>query len=547
MSSSHRRSPSQARPALHRALSLGILTVVALTRPLIAAPPEEEPKPKEQDKPKITISKETTYITEPLRPDGYPDYVAALNERMSEGVTPENNAAVLLSRALGPTFILRDDRKDFFRRDDRKDFFKLLGIEPPPETGDYFVNYGAILDRWKRDHPDASSDEAEKFEGQFSAATERPWKANEFPVVAKWVAMNEQPLKLVRAATQRKKCYFPLVAPKSETPVLVVSSRHEVDPVRALALCLHARAMLRLGQKDTEGAWDDALCCHRLARLLDEGPFVHDTLDAYAIEDMACCAAAAVFHYDKPSAKTLQQMKADLGRLQPFKNPSAEFDIVERFITLDAMCSLARGAQAGNRAEPFVLPPLCDYDAVLKMGNEWYDKLAAAARIEEGKQRRAAVGEVVNEFSNFAKEKRSLGSLALDIGTKGVQKGDAIHLAAKVLELMLPAPFGLLGAQARCEMYQQLQDVAISLALYRSDAGHYPEKLDELVPKYLAAVPTDMFLKQPTQFRYRREGDAYVLWTAGQLGKGDPSGPSESGEFYDMILRPVPVKADNPK
>ena len=43
----------------------------------------------------VTISKETTYITEPLRADGYPDYVAALNQRFSQGVTPENNAAVL--------------------------------------------------------------------------------------------------------------------------------------------------------------------------------------------------------------------------------------------------------------------------------------------------------------------------------------------------------------------------------------------------------------------------------------------------------------------
>ncbi len=33
----------------------------------------------------VTISKETTYITEPLRPDGYPDYIAALNQRASKG------------------------------------------------------------------------------------------------------------------------------------------------------------------------------------------------------------------------------------------------------------------------------------------------------------------------------------------------------------------------------------------------------------------------------------------------------------------------------
>ena len=67
----------------------------------------------------ITISKETTYITEPLRPDGYPDYLAALNRLGSEGVTPENNAVVPLVLAFGPDKIASESREKFF---------KMLGI-----------------------------------------------------------------------------------------------------------------------------------------------------------------------------------------------------------------------------------------------------------------------------------------------------------------------------------------------------------------------------------------------------------------------------------
>ena len=59
----------------------------------------------------------------------------------------------------------------------------------------------------------------------------------------------------------------------------------------------------------------------------------------------------------------------------------------------------------------------------------------------------------------------------------------------------------------------------------------------------MATVPIDTFPKQPAPIRYRREGDAYVLWTAGQRGKGDPSGPSESGDYHDIILRPVSVNS----
>ena len=52
--------------------------------------------------PAVTISEKTTRITEPLRKDGFPDYVAALNDICAEGVTADNNAAVLFMQAFGP-------------------------------------------------------------------------------------------------------------------------------------------------------------------------------------------------------------------------------------------------------------------------------------------------------------------------------------------------------------------------------------------------------------------------------------------------------------
>jgi hypothetical protein len=47
-------------------------------------------------RPKIDISKETTYVTGPLDKDGYIDYETALNDRLGKGITPEKNANVLL-------------------------------------------------------------------------------------------------------------------------------------------------------------------------------------------------------------------------------------------------------------------------------------------------------------------------------------------------------------------------------------------------------------------------------------------------------------------
>lgn len=56
----------------------------------------------EWGKTQLEIGRETTYITGPLNDDGTVNYVAYLNARYGKGVTPENNAAVILARAIGP-------------------------------------------------------------------------------------------------------------------------------------------------------------------------------------------------------------------------------------------------------------------------------------------------------------------------------------------------------------------------------------------------------------------------------------------------------------
>src|SRR3954454_6659910 len=52
--------------------------------------------------PPIVVARDTTYITEPLRPNGLPDYEKYILEQSRKGITPDNNAAVLIWQALWP-------------------------------------------------------------------------------------------------------------------------------------------------------------------------------------------------------------------------------------------------------------------------------------------------------------------------------------------------------------------------------------------------------------------------------------------------------------
>jgi hypothetical protein len=50
----------------------------------------------------FTVGPATTYVTGPLDPQGYPDYVTALNARLSRGIKPRDNANALIWQGSRP-------------------------------------------------------------------------------------------------------------------------------------------------------------------------------------------------------------------------------------------------------------------------------------------------------------------------------------------------------------------------------------------------------------------------------------------------------------
>ena len=146
----------------------------------------------------------------------------------SKGVTPENNAAVLFWKALGPRSIEPADRQSYFKR---------LGIAPLPEKGDYYIPFEDYMQQVKaaRKTPGAaSSDKAlEASEAFFDSYHWRPWSAKEFPVLARWLAANEKPLALVVKGTTRPRRFDPLIV--SDKTLLLAALLPAVRTDRSLA------------------------------------------------------------------------------------------------------------------------------------------------------------------------------------------------------------------------------------------------------------------------------------------------------------------------
>jgi len=61
--------------------------------------------------------------------------------------------------------------------------------------------------------------------------------------------------------------------------------------------------------------------------------------------------------------------------------------------------------------------------------------------------------------------------------------------------------------------------IALALAAHHRDRGRYPAKLNDLAPKYLPAIPDDLFSGKPLIYRLTDNG--YLLYSVGVNGRDD--------------------------
>ncbi len=339
-----------------------------------ASPPSQRVR-----KPKLplTISKKTTYLVGPLDRDGYVDYLAALNQLDSRGVTPEKNAGILLVCAIGTSD---------FTSEERTRFYKLLGIEPLPERGPYVTDFSVFVQKKLR------LPWTKKEETDFDRSMHEPWSRRDLPRVAEWLKANEKPLDLVVAATRRTGCYLPLVQTK------LLGARYPcLQGSRHAAHLLLAHAMLDIGEGKIAEAEQDLLACHRLGRLYGRTRTAIPALLAIAIDQVACQGDVQLMQRGCLSAAGALAYQQQLRQLTPLPLMADVIGTSERYLFLDQVSQLARkrlapadglflyGSDFVKRFEKALSEgSALNWDDALVFVNEHFDKAAVAARQPTG-------------------------------------------------------------------------------------------------------------------------------------------------------------------
>jgi len=473
----------------------------------------------------FTIGKDTTVITTPLKADGTPDYLAAVEAAASKGVTldsyaPGNNAAVLLVSALGP--------KVFLNPQYATKTMELLHIGVDETLKPLDLEALNELPQEARD-----------------AAMAGPWKATDHPQIAEWLQANGRAMQLGVKASERSRFYLPLM-PAGHQGLMMEVLMPNMAPVRALGRALIMRSNLALGEGRVSDAWDDIKAVDRLGSLLGQDSTLIGRLASIVMTSMADKAAIRLATSGKLDQRTARAALAAIQSLPPTAEVISVVDGGERFVTLDALIHLARATPAGRRellgmvqsvgrveavqaSRPSNSPAATssptpagtsnvdhatilasltdnamneasDWDAGLRRVNEYYDRAVAAMRISDlGKRQEAA-----QSLSKWLEDLQHSLRTVPEPGTQAYRD----YVPKVVLSILAPSLNKAQLLTERAANDRRRAIIAIALASYKADQGRYPAKLADLAGKYIKQVPQDAWGKP---FVYKAQDKDYVL------------------------------------
>ena len=497
----------------------------------------------------IIISRETTYILGPLNSDGTVNYVKYLDDKYSQGVTADNNAAPLLLRAFGPDMLPDKIRSETLSR-----------LNLPADILDrdkHFIEWRDRARPAKADANDANSpttqEQAEdnsEDEPNINDVYEMLLTGQVHPDLEAWLASNAGPLELVRQSTAKDKFYLPLVS-NSTPPSMIEMSVPTLVGFHRSASALAARAILKMMHNDPRGAWDDVLTIHRLARLVGQGPTLIHQLVASGCEEIAARAGIVLATRSPMDVAQTQDVLGKLKALRPMADMVKFVDEVERFCGLD----VAMRITSTGDLRPLSIPgapnwgrTVClDTNRALRDMNSWYDRMVKPLRLPRFQGRAEAQKAFDDEFKAFAtragERATPLRVGLLRFGGRLTRQGMTDLVSDFVVAIMVPILTKACDIADQAKMASEIETLAIALACFHAEQGRWPAELKELCPSLLKEITADRFSTSPLIYRPGEKG--YLLYSVGRNlrddgGQCEPRGSGKpSDEKKDDIAAEV--------
>ncbi len=472
-------------------------------------------------------------LVEPTIPDTITGSTRALNERMSEGVSPSENAAVFLVQLMGA---------DVFEPTLQETSLKMMGIAALDKDAPQMVYMRPYAQAQHPDNAEQQLKALQQIEVEFHQTKGQPWKVEDYPALAEYFDANEQPLNQLVKIAQLPKYYAPVISPQA-TPGLVSASFTMEYRLPYLTRCLSMRAMRDFAAGDFEAAREQLIAAHKLAYLLGKGsPMDVSLAKAHWMDANPFRSELALLKSDQLTA---DQAKAYLAKLQelPLLPPAkTAAELGERFV-IQKELELLRDDDSALFAF-FDWNPSAHQEDLAKLRAakiNWKLAFERADEIQKQtietlsiKDRTEQMREIVrldreadawNKLT-AADETSLLDSLQKDHDAASRWIGEAVAMALRT------NLWQRVHTEHRGEVRRNFAVVGLALVAYHREQGEYPTKLEDLVPDYLAEMPTDSHSSKPFDYRRMQADEAQLIsWGANMQ--------DDTGQFFydDLVLR----------
>lgn len=476
----------------------------------------------------ITPGEKTTIWNQPLLPDGGLDFVRAVNQFGMRRTPPQRNGIVPLLETLSAD--------DFYDPGSYAALRGELGLTDPGTASTPFHR------------PD------EAMLTTLQQAVNAVWTSQQNTELANWLANNEQALDKIDEAVARGGWFYPLIDAHTTLPSgerlsgIYYASLDVLTVIREMVAALAARSLMHYGEGQPDKGLRDLVRIHGLVGLLSTGDFNLDILLAAWIDDHAREVVQALLNSNALRPADYSALYQAMQKLPTFDPDLGALTMRDMIVSIECLDGVARGRLSElvfylRTTNGLITIPddpnhygwmknlgIRDWDRVARDLRQSFTEITQAMRADTFAERRRRLNLHQTAFTEelSAKAGSPLHQRMKSGQATDSDRGKGINLL--LLSFLFQSTNGSVNAVAKIQMSRQVALTALLVEAFRQRSGRLPDSLDELTPKLLRTVPTDVFSSQP--LRYQKSDGGFKLYSVGANSK-DLGGPNPRTPRHD--------------
>ncbi len=490
--------------------------------------------------PSIRVSKQTTFLTQPLRIDGLPDYPLAKKIRQGKGIAPDQNAATCYWQAMG-------------QGDWEPAAWKALSHEigVPLTIGNDGLDglqraMSSTLQAWiKASHPNLNlADSSDLLIELVGRCQEAPWKASECAPLAILINRHASDFDLLYEAANRTVFYSPsaeALIPSDEMDLDFQRMQSQRNLIRAMA----SRACLRMGEGELDGAWQDLRTATQITWLCKPETWI-DVLIHVACDGVIQNRVRHLLADSRMTPAIAQDISRTFEQLPDLDDQLRSAASGERLFALSWTIHARENpikklsSEWDRMGSEWLLHGTVDWNVTLEKINAYFDQVDAILLVNDARVRRQRLDSLGIQLNQDYQKLDS--RWAQTLGFVDPSKRSQI-VADELVASSSSSLTGTVMAVERCCMDRQLTIVAAKLAAHRATFGIYPVALSELVSQFSVSQPVDSVYGSALQYQ-RLSDTSILLYSLGANGRDDQGSNSLCINYRGLVLPMTPTLMD---